>query len=363
MTRYEERLENDEAEIRRRVLAVGDRVNTAFKDSVHAVMTGDRDLSSQVILGDLPINREVRRIDHLCHTFVARHLPSAGHLRFVSSVLRLDVALERIGDYAVTIAREQVQLSKPPPPRLVHDLDLLADQSRVMLSQALKALEEGNAELARGTRAMATQVERTFHRIFLDLIAEGERNGHSIRDLFALLVMFNRIGRVADQAKNICEETVFIGTGEAKEPKVYRILFIDQRNDMLSQLARSYAARAFPESGRFDSAGWEPAESLDPRFAAYTERKGIEIDDAHPKALSGMSDSLADYHVIVSLQGDAYERLEEVPFHTVLLHWEVGEIADGLDQQRTEALLEQSLERIRAETTTLMETLRGEGAS
>ena len=28
-------------------------------------------------------------------------------------------------------------------------------------------------------------------------------------DLFALLVVYNRLGRVADQSKNICEDAIF----------------------------------------------------------------------------------------------------------------------------------------------------------
>ena len=70
---------------------------------------------NEVVLGDLVVNRRVRKLDSKCHAFVARHLPSAGHLRFVSSVLRLSIALERVGDYAVIIARELAQLESPPP--------------------------------------------------------------------------------------------------------------------------------------------------------------------------------------------------------------------------------------------------------
>ena len=84
---------------------------------MHALLTRDRELAAEVILGDLPINREVRAIDALCHAFVARHLPSAGHLRFVSSVLRLNVELERIGDYAVTIAARRCSSRRRRRPR------------------------------------------------------------------------------------------------------------------------------------------------------------------------------------------------------------------------------------------------------
>ena len=43
----------------------------------------------------------------------------------MSAVLRLDVALERIGDYASTIGREIIQLSGRPPERIVRDVQIL----------------------------------------------------------------------------------------------------------------------------------------------------------------------------------------------------------------------------------------------
>ena len=114
MSHYEKRLEEDLSTIRNRIEAVAETIEAALHKAVHATLKGDRRLANQIVLDDKPINREIRAIDKLCYAFIARHLPSAGHLRFVSTVLRLNVELERIGDYAVAIAREAVQLSAAP---------------------------------------------------------------------------------------------------------------------------------------------------------------------------------------------------------------------------------------------------------
>ena len=97
MSHYEERLEQYLTRIITTVRDLGERVEVAVDRAVRALLTSDHDLSSAVIVGDLPINRDVRNLDRLCHVFVARHLPSAGHLRLVSSVLRLNIAIERTG--------------------------------------------------------------------------------------------------------------------------------------------------------------------------------------------------------------------------------------------------------------------------
>ena len=95
MTHYEERLEADLTTLRSLVAEVSDDVEKALENAVHAVLNLNRPLAYRTVLGDLPINRKVRNIDRLCHAFVARHLPSAGHLRYVSAVLRLAVSIER----------------------------------------------------------------------------------------------------------------------------------------------------------------------------------------------------------------------------------------------------------------------------
>lgn len=359
---YEERLERDLEAIRAAIEDIAGRVSKALERALHAILVNDRELASATILGDLPINRRVRALDQKCHGFVAQHLPSAGHLRLVSSVLRLNIALERIGDYAVTLCREQVQLSAPLPDTVHRDVELLGEQAMAMFKQAMKAFHDGNADLARGTKAMGAQVESTFQRVFQDLLRAGEERKRPMKDLFAALVILNRIGRVADQSKNICEETIFAATGETKEPKIYRILFIDERNDTLSQMAALYARRAFPESGRYKSAGWKPADRLETRFELFMRDKGFDLEGLAPTDLASLRDEVDDTHVVVSVGGDAWGRFEELPFHTVLLHWDVGVDPSTLDQERAQAALEASFREVGARVGELMRTLRGQGA-
>jgi phosphate transport system protein len=362
MSHYEKRLEADLEKIRGRVKAVGSQVEKALTDSVHALLTGDRAAAYRLILADLPINREVRSIDRDCHAFVARHLPSAGHLRFVSSVLRLIVELERIGDYAATICREAVQLTEVPTGTVARDLELMGDQSRRVLDQAMRAWNESNAELARGTVGMAKQAGGASHKVFEDLLREGRDDPRPLKDLFALLVVFNRLDRVVAQAKNICEETLFSVAGETKAPKRYRVLFIDEKNDGHSQLAEAYARKAYPLSGEYRSAGWVPAEGLEPRCQLFMDAHGLDSSGLAPSLLEPIHEELAHYHVIVSLVGDPRPHVPEIPFHTVLLEWDAGPSIEGLDQERAEKLLEEAYERIAHQVRELMETLRGEEA-
>lgn len=363
MSHLEQRLQADLDEIRSEIERIGALVGAALKSAIHALVVGDRAIASDTIIGDLAINRAVRELDRRCHAFVAVHLPSAGHLRYVSSVLRLSIALERVGDYAVTICREVVQLSQEPPSNLVFDVDLVGDQAREVFKQSMRAFNEGNAELARGTIGMARQIEATFQKVFDDLVAAGQEGDTPIKDLLGLLVVINRLGRVGSQAKNICEETIFAATGETKAPKVYRLLFLDAADTTASRIARAYASKAFPESGRYDSAGWAAAGANDPRVDLFLEKKGLAIGANGPTSLAKRADDLNNYDVIVALEPGARKHLTRIPFRTVLLEWPLEPVPADLDSERFEDLLETRTGEIQGRVRNLIEGLHGEGAA
>jgi len=357
VSHYEERLQNDLDAIRGKVDAVGKDVITAIQRACRSLLTFDRAEAAETIIGDMPINRAIRDIDKDCHFFVARHLPSAGILRFVSSVLRLTIAIERIGDYAAKIAREVVQLTGPVSDTVARDVELMSEQSVGMLKQSLRSFIEGDADHARGTMGMAAQVDSSFERVWADLLREGEEKSASMADLFALLTVFRRLERISDQAKNICEETVFAVTGQTKEPKTYRILFVDGPNSCWSPLAEAVAAKAFPNSGAYASAGWEPASAIDPALEAFLEAKGIPSRHNRPVPIPTTHDELDDYHVIVNLSSGLRDHLAEKPFKTVLLNWDLAPEGDVTEEQ-----LDAVHKEIAFKTRELMEKLRGQDA-
>ncbi len=361
MSHYEQRLENDLNRIRESLISIAGQVETALKDSVHALMTGNDKLAHATALGDKPINRAIRELDRQCHGFVALHLPSAGHLRFVSSVMRMGIELERVGDYAVTISRESVQLGKPPEGIIAREVELMADESAQMLNQAIEAFKKENADMARATMAMADQVERTFETVFEDLSQEGG-DTHP-RQLFAHLVIFNMLERVSDQAKNICEEIVFAVTGETKPPKMYKILFLDEDNASRSQMAEAIARKTFPNSGIYGSAGRTAAKELHEGTVSFLAGRGVDITGAKPKALEPVPHELAQYHVLVSLQGAVKDYVKALPFHTAALEWDLGQSPASLDGEASVKRLEEIYREMALQVRDLMETLRGVGAS
>ncbi|MGC6487906.1 MAG: PhoU domain-containing protein [Planctomycetota bacterium] len=352
-THYEERLQRDLDWIGTMVEEVGGELVSIIDNAASSVLALDRQLSAETVLGDFVINRKTREIDRLCHAFVARHLPSAGHLRYVSSVLRLNIALERIGDYAATISRTAAQLSATPPKTVARDIQTMSEQARSMLSDALQSYSSRDVQQAKSVLKSARNFAPYFDRVFDDLAKEGDKNSRPIKDLFSLLATLNRLERVIHQAKNVCEETIFVVTGESKGEKKFQILFLDEGNDGASQLAEHFTTKAFPNSGKYESAGWSPKEQISPDYARFAGTVGLDLSKAWPTDLKTRAEQFDDFDLVVCLTKATFEKLPRLPFHTTALTWEID-----IDNS-PELVYRQLTPQIRE----LMDRLRGEQAS
>jgi len=360
MSHYEQRLEKDLENIRGEVSDLATLVKQAVKDSIHALLTANQDQASTTILGDGPINRKMREIDTLCHQFIAVHLPSAGHLRLMSSVIRINIILERIGDYAVTISRELQRINGAPDRRLAQGIERLANEVQLMLKQAIASFDEDNAELARGTIAMSAQVNNTVGGLYEELL--DEQAGWSLTERFAVFSVYHRLERIADQAKNLCEQTIFTVSGEGKASKVYQVLFLDDDNSCLSQLAEVIARKHFPQSGKYVSAaGREPAETLSGGLKEFMDSHGMDASKAKPKAYDMTPAELNRFHVIVSLKAPVSTYIERNPFQTTALNWNLTSVPEDC------ACSDQDYESIHRELSVLikdlMSLLSGEDAA
>jgi phosphate transport system protein len=356
MSHLEERLEHDLNEIRDQIAGMGADVEQALVGAFCALETADDKLAFTTILSDLPINRKMRKIDRLCHAFIAVHLPSAGHLRLISSVIRANIILERIGDYAVTIAREAVQLGEVPDGYMATELQNIGAGAMSVLSESISAFNSSNADRARASIAQARQVELEMDGIYAQLLDSGDSASGCSRNTMIYLILFSQLKRVADQAKNLAEETIFIETGETKTPKVYRILFLDNDNSCVGPMAQLIAGKIFPEVGVYTTAGTQPAASLDANMMAFMQQRGFDLSEITPAELDSSRESLTEYHVIVGLNQKVLEAVGKIPFRTSALNWKNLDLPKNNNTEAWESLYKNLALQIRE----LLTLLRGD---
>jgi phosphate transport system protein len=332
MSHLEERMEADLNHIRDWLWDIGEDVENALRKAKKTLILRDSEMAYDVILGDQPINRESRQCDRLCHTFIARYLPGAGALREMASTIRINVILERIGDYAVTICREAIQLETPLPERFSAIIDGLADDSIEILSGSRSAFREGNAERAIALMEAAKRMEGRMDGFYDELFAQDDRMDATT--MMVIFAVFNILKRVADQAKNVCDQTVFAVRGIAKLPKVYRILFLDRAGSGLGQLAAAIGRKNFGDTAEFTCATPGGSDSVSDSLREFLVETGLPDEGLDSEQLEALEFDFSNYMVIVSVNGPVSDYIQKVPFHSSALNWTLPAGADLAEQYR-----------------------------
>jgi phosphate transport system protein len=325
-TRLEESLERDIERIRRQVLEMAGLAERALRDCVEALAEGDRKRAYAVILRDQYIDEKEKEIDRLCLAFLVRQQPVGVHLRLAYSAIKINLELERVGDYAESVARQLLRLSSlPRPPEAVRDrIREMAGIAIPMLHDSIEAFVRQDATQARGVILVEPAVDALLGRLTTELI-EALREQRILPEMMDPLVTIGRrFERVADQARNVCMETLYMCTGEyAKHPgaETFRVLFVGQRNACRSQMAEAIAHSLGQPKFIFSSAGIDP-QAIDPVTVAFLREKGLDTSRLAPKAIHQVP-NLDHYQVVVGVAHEAQQAFPRSPRKMVYVDWSV----------------------------------------
>ncbi|MBM3838346.1 MAG: phosphate signaling complex protein PhoU [Verrucomicrobia bacterium] len=358
----EKSLQQDIDRIRGKVLEMGSRAERALKDGLQALVEGNRQRAYAIILRDQYIDELEKEIDRLCLEFLVRQQPVAGHLRFAYATIKINAELERIGDYAESIARQVLKLSSlevhPPLEKYVE----IANLSIPMLHDAVQSFLNQNAELARASMAVEEKVNTLRDQINADLLY-AEKTGKIGLEAFSPLTMIaRRYERVSDQAKNICEEVLYLCTGEYSKhtgTEMFRILFVDDDNACRSQMAEGIANSLERTGFLFSSAGLEP-RPLDPAAVSFLAGKGIDISRHVPKSVPQIP-NLEHYQVVIVFGSETRQSFKPDKSKTIVLEWPISDpLALRGTPEQIQAAYEKTFQHLRAQITDLVEAILGE---
>lgn len=323
-THLEISLQRDIDRIRTKVTEMAALAEVALQDCMKAVAEYDRQLAYAVILRDQYIDEKEKEIDRLCLEFLVRQQPVAGPLRFAYSTIRINLELERVGDYAESIARSLLKLREMPATFPREQFVELARCATAMLHDAVKAFVAQDAELARKTIELEEGIDLRRSKLIKDIVLLFRENQLPFEALDPLTMMVRRFERVADQAQNICTEVLYMCTGEnVKHPgsEVFRVLFVDEQDACLTKMAESIANSLGQPKFVFTSAGLDP-QPMATETIAFLQRKGHETSHLVPRILHQVP-NLDHYHLIIALSPEVKKAFPRSPRKGVYLEWNV----------------------------------------
>ncbi len=322
MTHFEETLQRDVERLRVTVREMAALAVGSLNAAMTSIAEGNRQLAYSVILRDQRIDELEKELDRLCLEFLVRQQPVAGTLRFAYAVIKISSELERVGDYAESMARQGLTLLELGAEVPLDRLQEIAQKAIPMLHGAVEAFVSQDIQLARELMESEETVDRLRHEFTAALLASIQQDRIRLEALVPLLNMANRLERVADQAKSICQETLYSCTGEYQKhsgAEVFRVLFVDEDNSCRSQMAEAIGNLLGQPKFVFASAGLEP-RPLDATTVAFLRSKGLDLSRAASKAVNQVP-HLEHYQIIVALAKEAQKIFPSPPSKVVCLDW------------------------------------------
>jgi phosphate transport system protein len=196
----------------------GDFVLRALRGAVAALVAQDQQLADEVIAFDDEVDDRYLALEAGIQSLLARQTPVAVDLRLVLSMLHVNLHLERIADYCVTIAKLTKlagQVDRPNP-TLIEAFEEMGRRADEMIRAALSSFAERDLERAESLVDMDELIDRANRRAVqhvLGMASDPELQEWGLR----MLVVSRCLERIGDHAVDIGEQTAHLVTGEFRE--------------------------------------------------------------------------------------------------------------------------------------------------
>jgi phosphate transport system protein len=205
----EHHIDTELGELKQRLLTMASHAETAVNEAIRALVERDHDLAIRVKENDSVLDRFEVEIDELVIHLLAK-APLASDLRLATVAMKISHNLERAGDEAAKIAKRARDLSQEPPVKLTLELPKMAGLVVNMLKAALDSFVQRDAAAARALIPQDREVNQLNKQISNQLTDHMINNPDAIRRCLHLMVVTKSLERIADHAKNVAEEVVYL---------------------------------------------------------------------------------------------------------------------------------------------------------
>jgi phosphate transport system protein len=201
-------------QLRAVIAEMGGLAEVAIRDATDALTQHDAERAARVVRDDSMIDELELQVERQVVRLIALRAPMADDLREVLAALKIAGVIERMGDYAKTIAKRELLLEDVARIEPLSILPAMAGVVSDMVRDALDAFAARDPEKARAVSLRDPQVDNLYNSMFRALLTHMMENPHTITASSHLLFVAKSLERIGDHATNIAEMVYFAATGE-----------------------------------------------------------------------------------------------------------------------------------------------------
>jgi phosphate transport system protein len=211
--RFEEALDS----VKDDVLRLGGMVEHALERSGQALVERDIDLADRVRWDDGLVNELQRSINLEITALIATQGPMARDVRELLALYHAAAELERMGDYAVSIAKLAQQLAEEPEVPMLRQIPEMELLCREQLHAAMRALVDVSEEAARAVCERDDELDHLYASVYNDSLAMMAVSPDRVRQATHMLFAAHHLERLGDRVTNIGEDVVYLATGNIED--------------------------------------------------------------------------------------------------------------------------------------------------
>jgi len=212
-------------DLKSRLVEMAGLVQQMIKSTIDQLVSRDEKLSETIFGYEKEVNIQEIVIDDKCLKLIALNQPVGADLRFITSAMRINSDLERMGDEAVNISEMASDLIKYPALKPLIDIPKMADIVRRMVEDSIKAFNTNDVELAKAVLEQDDEVDDLKDVVFRDLKVYMTESSDpiTIQRAVDLIMVARSIERIGDHATNISEDVIFMVHGkDIRHPKTFK---------------------------------------------------------------------------------------------------------------------------------------------
>lgn len=200
--------------LREDLLRMFSMVEEALLRSTQSLDTWDLTTAAQIINDDARIDEVWRALEERTIHLLATQQPIvAGDLRLISVVTAIAGELERIGDYANSIAKRVRRATRRPtlvpPPSQIGEMAALTLH---MIQVSLEAFLRQDVELAHSLTQHDERVDALEDLLRTQIIEMAKSDPNKVEAAIDMLDVVHALERAADRATNIGERVIYLAT-------------------------------------------------------------------------------------------------------------------------------------------------------
>ena len=193
--------------LRNDVLMMSSLTDRILQAAFEALLNRNNELCDLVISEDAEIDTLEKQVDQNGVSLLIRFQPVATDLREVISAMKISTNLERVGDYAVTIARRAKGLNSRPGVPEVNLLEPAYQSAVAIFRDSIRAFAEADCELARTLKPRDRELDILTRDISEKLVGRATVNSEFVVSYLDLIFVARALERIGDHATNIAEDS------------------------------------------------------------------------------------------------------------------------------------------------------------